>query len=309
MNWMVWCKNMTRRMFINLCGALVSLLSARVARSQPTSQAAVPLTAGHLLSAPLDVQGTWGGSSPNDAAAVISRMRESCLSGVRLLSDHQPDRLRVDDQSSGSPHIWLHSDNPTTAWIVVDIGVRAWSQLAYQFGHELGHVMCNSWMWKVETPPPSRWLEESLAEAFSMRGLGLLAGEWERNPPFPNDSHYGQALRNYRHNLIEKYRKAGAPQRETDLAAWLHSNRALLDGAMGLGDYAGPAILAVLDEMEVDPGCVEDLGALNRWPQRSSVPLEDYLRLWRTSCEEIGASGHLPARLQGIFALRGSGDR
>jgi hypothetical protein len=79
-------------------------------------------------------------------------------------------------------------------------------------------------------PPRSRWLEESLAEAFSMRGLGLLADECECNPPFPNDSRCGQPLRNYRHNLIEKYPKAGALQSETDLAAWLRANRALLDG-------------------------------------------------------------------------------
>jgi hypothetical protein len=297
--------SMKRRTFLNLCGMVIwSVIdterSLRMSRAAPGA---------NLLLAPLQVEGTWGDSSPSDAAAVISRMRQACLSGLRLLSDHQPERLRVDDESSGPPHIWLHSDNPTTAWIVVDVGTRAWSQLAYQFGHELGHVMCNSWMWKAETPPPSRWLEESLVEAFSMRGLGLLADEWERNPPFPNDSRYGQALRNYRQNLGEKYRKAAEPQSETELAAWVRTNRALLDGAVGLGDYAAPAILAVLKEMEADPGCVEDLGAVNRWPQRSSVPLEDYLRLWLTSCEEIGVPGHLPARLQEIFALRGSGYR
>jgi hypothetical protein len=290
-------------MFINLCGALVSLVTGR-ALSQPTTQATVPCALGNLLSAPLEVHGTWGGSSPNDAAAVISRMRDACLSGVRLLSDHQPDRLRVDDQTSGPPHVWLHSDNPTTAWVVVDVGTRAWSQLAYQFGHELGHVLCNSWMWKVETPPPSRWLEEALAEAFSIRGLGLLADSWERNPPFPNDSRYGQALRNYRRDLIEKYRKAGGAELGNNLADWLLSNRARLYATTGLADYAGPAILAVVNEMEADEASVEDLGAVNRWPQRSAVPLEEYARLWQSSCGEIGASGRLPARLQEIFALR-----
>jgi hypothetical protein len=302
---MTWSLRMKRRTFLNFCG-MVILLIPGTTRSLRTSRAA---SAENLLSVPLQVEGTWGDSSPDDASVVISRTRLACLSGLRLLSDHQPERLRVDDQSSGPPHIWLHSENPTTAWIVVDIGTRAWAQLAYQFGHELGHVMCNSWMWKVETPPPARWLEESLAEAFSIRGLGLLAGEWERNPPFPNDSRYGQPLRNYRHNLIEKYRKAGTSQTETDLAAWLRANRAVLDGSTGLGDYEGPAILAILNEMEADPRCVEDLGAVNRWPQRSSVPLEDYLRLWRTSCEEVGASGHLPARLQEIFGVGSSGGR
>jgi hypothetical protein len=294
---------MKRRKFLNLCVAFGSLVLGS-ARSMQKGQAAMPPAGVNLLSAPLDVHGDWGGSLPGAAAAVISRMREACLSGLRLLSDHQPDHLRVDDQASGPPHLWLHEENPTTAWIVVDIGTRAWSQLAYQFGHELGHVMCNSWLWKVETPPPSRWLEECLAEAFSMRGLARLAEGWEHAPPFAGDARYGHALRDYRRDLIEKYQKAGGPEPAHDVAAWLRANRALLDGTTGLGDYAGPAILAVLNELESDKGCVEDLGAVNRWPSRSGVPLEDYLRLWRASCAQIDAPGQLPARLQQIFDLR-----
>ena len=234
-------------------------------------------------------------------------MRQACLSGLRLLSDHQPDRLRVDDQAWGRPHIWLHKENPTTAWIYVDIGPRAWAQLAYQFGHELGHVMCNSWMWKVETPPPSRWLEECLVEAFSIRGLGRLADAWERNPPFFHDARYAQALRNYRRNLIEKYRKAAGPEAVENVAAWLRANRPLLDASRGLGIYAGPAIVTVLNEMEADKGSVEDLGAVNRWPERSGVPLEIYLQRWRLSCAQIDAPGRLPAQLQKIFALGAAG--
>jgi hypothetical protein len=225
-----------------------------------------------------------------------------------LLSDHQPDQLRVDNQISGPPHIWLHSDNPTTAWIVVDVAPCAWSQLAYQFGHELGHVMCNSWMWNVETPPPSRWIEECLAEAFTIRGLGRLAYAWEQNPPFAGDVKYGQPLREYRRELIEKYQKAGGTEPVRDLAAWFRSNRTHLDRAPGIGVCAGPAIVAVLSEMEADKGCVEDLGALNRWPERSRVPLEVYLRLWQASCAEIKSPGLLPARLQEAFDLHGPDD-
>ena len=267
-------------------------------------RAAVPTSGVNLLSAPLEVNDPWSGSLPGAEALVISRMREACLSGLRLLSDRQPDRLRVDDHASGPPSVWLHEEKTTTAWIIVDIGNRAWSQLAYQFGHELGHVMCNSWMWKVETPPPSRWLEECLAEAFSIRGLGRLANSWEREPPFTGDARYGQALRDYRRELIEKYQKASAPEPVHDIAAWLRGNRELLDRETGLGVVAGPAIVTALTEMEADKGSVEDLGAINRWPARSGVPLEDYLQLWRASCAQVGAPGRLPARLQDIFALR-----
>ena len=110
---------MRRRTFLNLFGAFVSLV-LDIAGSMQNSRAAVPLAGVNILTAPLDVKGTWGESLPGAAAVVVSRMREACLLGLRLLSDHQPDRLRVDDQTSGPPHIWLHQDNPTTAWIVVD---------------------------------------------------------------------------------------------------------------------------------------------------------------------------------------------
>src|SRR5262245_29647307 len=38
------------------------------------------------------------------------------------------------------------------------------SVLAYQFGHELGHVTANSWQPHAKPQPPSRWLEEALVE-------------------------------------------------------------------------------------------------------------------------------------------------
>ena len=46
---------------------------------------------------------------------------------------------------------------------------------------------------------------------------------------------------------------------------------------------------------------MEDLGALNLWPSRSSVPIEDYLALWKKSCIEIGAPGQLPERLRRLL--------
>jgi hypothetical protein len=62
------------------------------------------------------------------------------LQGVRLVSDRQPTRLRVDEHNAGPPAVWLHDDGSTTAWVIVDIGQQAWSQLAYQFGHEGGQL-------------------------------------------------------------------------------------------------------------------------------------------------------------------------
>jgi hypothetical protein len=284
---------MRRRTFIWRSGAAIAI--APLVINNALAQVQSPLMT--LLSAPLELGAEWNGSSPNDAFAVISRMREVCLSGVRLLSDRQPAKLHVDDETSGPPHIWLHDENPGTAIVVVDIGARDWCKLAYQFGHELGHVMCNSWQRQALPKLPSQWLEEALVEAFSIRGLALLADSWEQRPPFPNDGAFADAIRRYRQDLIDKYGKPTGTPPALDMCTWLKRNRDVLDHTGGVGVIEGPEILQILTLLESDKDCVEDLGAVNRWPQRSEAPVEEYFRLWRTSCGEIRAPGRLPTQL------------
>ena len=163
------------------------------------------------------------------------------------------------------------------AWILVTIGACDWCQLAYQFGHELGHVLCNSWDNLSRPSAPCQWLEESLAEAFTIRGLDLLAASWERDPPFAGDASFANSIRQYRNNLIKRY-EAQAPS-ET-CATWFRTARASLDLKGGESEAEGPATLGILSHLETSNQCVEDLGAINRWPMRSGVPIEDYLALW-----------------------------
>ncbi len=51
---------------------------------------------------------------------------------MALHSERQPKKLHVDNHSGSHPSIWLHSEKPTTAWIMVIIGTRDWCNLAYQ---------------------------------------------------------------------------------------------------------------------------------------------------------------------------------
>ncbi len=170
----------SRRSFLTLSGVLSLgfpqlLCEALAMGSEPAPS---------LLSAPLELSGNWK-SSPADAVLrVLTRMREVSLEGVKLLSDRQPDKIRVDSHESGTPAIWLHDDHSRMAWIIVDIGTDDWSKLSYQFGHELGHVLCNSWNEKSQPHFPCQWLEESMVEAFSIRGLGRLATSWETQSSF-----------------------------------------------------------------------------------------------------------------------------
>jgi hypothetical protein len=180
-----------------------------------------------------------------------------------------------------------------------------WSRLAYQFGHELGHVLANSWMPDAKPQAPSQWLEESMVEAFSIRGLGRLADRWETDPPFTGDNAFASAIRSYRENVIAHYARAVDMSSYSGLGDWFRRSRAALERpGLGLNPIEGPVILAIEAELEHDDACVVDMGALNRWPARTSVPVEKYLSLWQTSCAELGAPGRLPVRLRKILDLR-----
>jgi hypothetical protein len=255
------------------------------------------------MTAPIELGGAWGGSPRSAVARVIERAREVMLSGVRLVSDRQPDRLRVDDHATGPPFVWLHSDPPREAWIIVDIGARDWSKLAYQFGHELGHVLCNSWQLNAKARLPCQWLEEAMVEAFSIRGLGRLAKSWEENPLYAGTNAFGQAIRQYRDKVIEGYRRPGGPAPAAGIALWFAAMRATLARTNGLDPIEGPAILAILPMLERDQDCVADMGAVNRWPERSALPLEAYLAAWATSCAAVGVPGRLPVQIRSCLGL------
>ena len=190
------------------------------------------------------------------------------------------------------------------AWIIVDIGERAWAQLAYQFGHELGHVMANSWQPHAKPTAPCQWLEEAMVEAFSLRGLGLLAASWKENPPFAGDNAFGDAIAGYRADVLKRYTKLAEDQGfSRDSAAWFADHRGEIE-VPGLNAFAQAAVPTVLAEYERAPESVEALGALNRWPGRSGVPVEEYLRQWEASCTELRASPLLPARLRELLRVQ-----
>jgi hypothetical protein len=301
---------MRRREFlIGFAGSATATLSAQaIGGTSPRSdsltivaQLSPPIrTAPTILSAPIELAGDWGRMIPDTAARVVERMRHACLDGLRLVSDRQPMRLRVDEHRSGPPAIWLHPDGSSMAWIIVDIGFQDWSKLAYQFGHELGHVMANSWQPHAKPRPPCQWIEEVLVEAFSLRGLGRLAEGWKQNPPFAGDNAFASAIAEYRQNIIRHYSALADEQGFTpDPAAWFAQHRGELEG----GHNSQVPCPSVLAEYEAVPSSIEALGAMNRWPGRTAVPFNDYLRQWEASCAELDASPHLPVRLREIFGI------
>lgn len=295
---MVGTTKINRRRFLVLSGSAAVLSVVGIGRGFGREVAPTE----DLRSAPIELSGDWHAAPTDAVMRVLTRIREVDLSGMRLLSDRQPRKLRIENHSEVAPAIWLHSDQPDMASIVVNIGYADWCRLAYQFGHELGHVLSNSWQFSAKPQPPTQWLEEVLVETFSVRGLRLLADSWEKSPPFAGDAGFARAVRQYGSALLDKFKADYLSPLK-----WFRMNRAKLEIGSGKDVLWGPAVVGVLQIYEdVKPGeptCLDDLGALNRWPERTSVPIERYLDLWTESCVAIGSTGELPSRLRQLFAI------
>lgn len=80
------------------------------------------------------------------------------------------------------------------AWITVDVGERDWSKLAYQFGHELGNVLANSWQPHAKLMVPRQWFEEATVEASSPSGSRPFGRKLEAESIFVGDNEFGKAI-------------------------------------------------------------------------------------------------------------------
>ena len=103
------------------------------------------------------------------------------------------------------------------------------------------------------------------------------SGGWReagsRNPPFAGDNAFGDALARYRENIIKSYTALADEQGLTQAAGtWFTLHRREIE-AGGLIPYGQAASLTALAEYESAPGCIEALGALNRWKGRSGLPI------------------------------------
>lgn len=271
---------------------LVAGCAALMVRTSAPARAAAACTS--LPTCPIAIEGEFPTAS-GAVHTVAEAIRHACFAGLAICPSEQPAVIAIRNSPTSTPAIWLQTADPTRAVIIVNIGEAAWSQFGYQLGHELGHVLCNSWKWGQRPLLPSQWIEESLAEAFALVALARLATNWSESPPFPGDAAYGRAIAAYRDDLVAEYRRRAA-------AVSLQDREALAGGSKKLSETL---VLALMTAMLQAPETRADLGALNLWPERGAVSPPRFAEEWRASCKR----GATPCVLPGELArwLRQSG--
>jgi hypothetical protein len=102
---------------------------------------------------------------------------------------------------------------------------RRYAQLAYQLGHEMGHIYLD--------PRRTNGLLETLAVAVSLEILDAMATRWSEHPPHPHWQSYAPEFRRYREHTEARYlakfpvevQTAVREQRWRDVARYLTLRR------------------------------------------------------------------------------------
>ena len=168
---------------------------------------------------------------------------------------------------------------------------RYWGQFAYQFAHELCHVMSNfdnSDARLAHVKDPNQWFEESLCEAASLFALKQIAATWEIAPPYPHWKNYAPAMRRYADKMLEEsHRKL--PQ-DLTLAIWFAQNENAVRDNPYLRAKNEVVASRLLNLLEQHPEQWGALAYLNDDKRAAPKNISEYLRHWYECCPD----GHKP---------------
>ena len=138
----------------------------------------------------------WKGDSPADVEAVLRSTARELLPqfpGITL------EPMRV--SGIGGPITLFAREPDGSIRIKLDTGGRLWAQCAFQFAHELTHILCRY----RPDKHPNKWFEESLCETGSLFALRKMGESWKTSPPYPNWKSYAPNLVEYAQKRITEH--------------------------------------------------------------------------------------------------------
>jgi hypothetical protein len=209
--------------------------------------------------------------------------------------DHKLEPIVVVRGQKGP--ITLYERNARGEIIVkLDTHRTYWSQYAYQWAHELCHVLTGF----RNDGGENKWFEESLCELASLYAMRRMSESWEHDPPYPHWKDYRHSLKDYVDKIINSREKLTAK----DLARYYQKHRETLRKSATERALNGTIALALLPLFEKEPGHWEAIRYLNVTPAKKDLSLKDYFAKWHKDAPEK----HQPFILEisRIFGVRKS---
>ena len=159
------------------------------------------------------ISNEWGTGNPEDILAVLTSVAEILFP----LGGKSPYNSIWVSHSEHGP-IVLYQRGKDGQYIVnLNTQDRYWCQYAFQFSHEIGHILCGY----KDGDSSNLWFEETLGEVASLYALLRLEESWKQSPPYPHWKDYAPEFTKYAEERIKKYEN----EIPADLNAWFQANK------------------------------------------------------------------------------------
>lgn len=181
-----------------------------------------------------------------------------------------------------TPHL---EDDPITLFrssveepfiILLSARGQRWSQFAYQFAHELCHVLSD---YERLRDSQNKWFHEAICELASIFTIRRMAEAWPMRPPYSNWAKYAQSLASYADSCLAEDERQ-VPSGVT-LSNWLRSEEESLREDCYQRDKNAVVAYSLLPVFESSPTV---WNAIRKLPDTSSQ-LRDYLLEWHNLVE------------------------
>lgn len=150
-----------------------------------------------------------------------------------------------------------------------------WAQYAYQFSHEICHVLCGY----DEDFRGNLWFEETICETASLYCMRRMSVEWRANAPYENWKSYAPLLRDYT-DEIERNRKDYLEITRTGMPAYYRKHAQHLASNGTDREKNGAMALVLLAAFERQPQHWNAIRWLNSSPSPKGETFHQYLSKW-----------------------------
>lgn len=217
----------------------------------------------------------WGGASAKDIEKVLN-------SSVRQIWPHVLQKkispIRVERSQTG-PIVLYRRGEFGEYQVRLNSEKTFWSQYAFQFAHEFGHIICGF----KEGNRSNLWFEETLCETASLFALRRMTKEWKTKPLFPERTEYGKEFAKYAQNRLEKF---PWPQNQT-LAEWYSREKNSLSNKPTQRDRNVRLASQLLPYFEANPSLWGSCAFINVNKSDKKRSFVTYLMDWKKNCLEL----------------------
>jgi hypothetical protein len=213
----------------------------------------------------------WGDADADDVRAVLTSAGGELL---RFAPPPKPIRIRIRPVAD-TPQVDYKRATDGELTVRLAVKDRQWAQFAYQFGHELAHVVCH-YERRIDNKfgAENQWFEEAVGEAASLFVLTRMAETWKTKPPYRNWKSYAPSLADY---ATTRAKGIEAPAAD-GMAAWFTANRAALRADPYLRDRNCVVASHLARMLEAEPEHWAAFGYLNLG--RPASNFESYIENW-----------------------------